>query len=744
MRTVDEQRLWATWRETRDETAFEQLVQPHLPFAIDLARRLGCDAHDADDLAQESLAALAATRNDRPTEVGLRAWIGRRVSLGAKTLRRSRRRRAAHEGCVPPPSAATAVAEIDSRDSVDAALARLAPDERQAIVLRFLHDLEYREVAYVLGISPLAARLRVHRSLAKLRARLGRNASALVATGVLWTGSKSAHALVGGVLLMSKSIKITAAGIVILVVALLSVQALTPERGEARRTTDTRVVLPGAEAPEEAQPDQPAIEVPNLDAAKSALESVRRGTWSDYDSTRAAAQLSQQTKKLYERMQAIAPDKKTKPEPLPDSTSRLYIEKLIARYKSMEEGLPRIDVLINTLSAHRRYIDQTHDLAFLPFFDGLLANGSEREQTTVAGAIGGLRFSAVIDLLLRAARHEAAPVRAQAVGSLAEVRGHDAPRAHRAVVDALDDTDANVRWSAALALEYTCGAPQHLPALLDQIGREQQPVAMHAMISAVRTLDPQHGEHRIDDALAAAPAPVQSAGQKAKTHEPDATPFHAPTAAGRPASPAPQKTDPETRAYLEQLGEELLAMPEGDAREQKLRIFTTAHADYLRRTKAADLLPLIRRLIDRSSDVEQRSLMNSLGRTSIKAILDQLVAWTTHTDPTVRAAAAHGLIIVKGNEQDRARKAAIALLEDSAVAVRREVAMSLLLAGDPALADVLIERLAHEPDFTVIYSMVLSAKSMDPKSLDRIEAATEPMQAEQAVLVRRALQSARR
>lgn len=80
MRTAEEQRLWSTWREERDEAAFERLVQPHVPFAIDLARRLGCDAHDADDLAQQSLVALAAARDDRPTEVGLRAWIGRHVS----------------------------------------------------------------------------------------------------------------------------------------------------------------------------------------------------------------------------------------------------------------------------------------------------------------------------------------------------------------------------------------------------------------------------------------------------------------------------------------------------------------------------------------------------------------------------------------------------------------------------------------------------------------------------------------
>ncbi|HEY4094863.1 MAG TPA: RNA polymerase sigma factor, partial [Baekduia sp.] len=57
-------------------------------------------------------------------------------------------------------------------NGADELLDTLPPSQREAVRLRVLEDLEYAEVAAQLGTSPSAARVRVHRGLSALRARL--------------------------------------------------------------------------------------------------------------------------------------------------------------------------------------------------------------------------------------------------------------------------------------------------------------------------------------------------------------------------------------------------------------------------------------------------------------------------------------------------------------------------------------------------------------------------------------------
>ena len=57
-------------------------------------------------------------------------------------------------------------------DGLDEAVAELPPDVQQALALRVVHDLSYAELAEATGTTPGAARVRVHRGLTALRARL--------------------------------------------------------------------------------------------------------------------------------------------------------------------------------------------------------------------------------------------------------------------------------------------------------------------------------------------------------------------------------------------------------------------------------------------------------------------------------------------------------------------------------------------------------------------------------------------
>lgn len=177
--------LWRSWRAAHDSRAFEALVRPHVAFATGFAQRLGCRGQDADEVVQRALVALAREPRETPVAVGVRAWIGRSVLCEAKMLARSDRRRAAREGVaarertgLPAPNEQL----TEARDVVEVALGLLGPEDRQLVELRFLHDLEYREIAFITDRSPLACRLRVHRALARLKRSMGRSASLIVAS----------------------------------------------------------------------------------------------------------------------------------------------------------------------------------------------------------------------------------------------------------------------------------------------------------------------------------------------------------------------------------------------------------------------------------------------------------------------------------------------------------------------------------------------------------------------------------
>ena len=189
--------LWRSWRDRSDGDAFGALVGPHVDFASRLARRSGLAPADADDVVQLSLIRLAAEPSDRPARVGLRAWLGRSVVNETRMLFRARRRRAEHEAN-PPLRADAASDPVEVRDEVERALSELDESSRRIVELRYFHDLEYREIAFIEGGTPLGARLRVHRALSRLRGRLGRGAALSIATwAVVRADTASADVVVG-------------------------------------------------------------------------------------------------------------------------------------------------------------------------------------------------------------------------------------------------------------------------------------------------------------------------------------------------------------------------------------------------------------------------------------------------------------------------------------------------------------------------------------------------------------------
>jgi RNA polymerase sigma factor (sigma-70 family) len=94
----------------------------------------------------------------------------------ALNLLRDHARRAAAEGRalgrVDEPSPPDEFEGVERREALNGALARLSPEEREAIALRFGADLSVPEMARVLGEPLTTVEGRVYRALRKLRERL--------------------------------------------------------------------------------------------------------------------------------------------------------------------------------------------------------------------------------------------------------------------------------------------------------------------------------------------------------------------------------------------------------------------------------------------------------------------------------------------------------------------------------------------------------------------------------------------
>jgi RNA polymerase sigma factor (sigma-70 family) len=176
MTTDDE--LLRRFVENHSEAAFTELVQRHLALVRATAlRRVGGDAHAADDVTQQIFVALARKAPSLRGHATLAGWlyIGTHHAT-ADWVRREQRRKQreaiassmpTHESPADPTAEAAQL-----RPLLDDALVTLNPDEREAVVLRFFSGRTFSEVGAALAVSEEAARKRVDRALAKLHAVL--------------------------------------------------------------------------------------------------------------------------------------------------------------------------------------------------------------------------------------------------------------------------------------------------------------------------------------------------------------------------------------------------------------------------------------------------------------------------------------------------------------------------------------------------------------------------------------------
>ncbi len=158
-----------------DETAFDEMYRLSLPSVTGFLGRLASrDA--ADDLVQETFLRVIEARRTFRAGAPFRPWffaIARHVALDAR--RRWWRRRAREVAVVVLPERPVAPPAENHLDGARLAelVCQLPEDQREVVWLARVEGMTSAEIAQIVGASPGAVKVRLHRATVKLREWFG-------------------------------------------------------------------------------------------------------------------------------------------------------------------------------------------------------------------------------------------------------------------------------------------------------------------------------------------------------------------------------------------------------------------------------------------------------------------------------------------------------------------------------------------------------------------------------------------
>lgn len=171
-----------------DNSAWEALLRAHSRSIYNLCYRFTGRAEEAQDLTQEVFIKVFQTLKTYDAAQGaFSTWLNRvaRNHL-VDHYRRTKRDRltSSLEDELPtieekPSAEIEPIARLESRERreiLQAGLDKLSPDLREAVILRDFHDLDYVEIAQVLGVPEGTVKSRINRGrleLARVLKRMG-------------------------------------------------------------------------------------------------------------------------------------------------------------------------------------------------------------------------------------------------------------------------------------------------------------------------------------------------------------------------------------------------------------------------------------------------------------------------------------------------------------------------------------------------------------------------------------------
>lgn len=176
-----------------DAAAWEEIVQKYHRRIYNICYRFTGSGTDADDLAQEVFIKMYRTLNSYDVERGaFMTWVTTVTrNLLVDHFRKTRQDRVTdsldtpqseQEDAMPigeripdrGPAPDTKVQSREAKEAVHEALQKLSPDLREAVILRDLQDMDYKEIATVLRVPEGTVKSRINRGRAELARLLQR------------------------------------------------------------------------------------------------------------------------------------------------------------------------------------------------------------------------------------------------------------------------------------------------------------------------------------------------------------------------------------------------------------------------------------------------------------------------------------------------------------------------------------------------------------------------------------------
>jgi len=157
-----------------DSRAIEEILRRHQPRLRAVCRRILNNDADADDATQNALIAIVRSLSSFDGRSAFSTWTYRIATNAAldEARRRQRRPSIGREELdttrIVDLSSDRVFAALDERDALEKALSTVPEDFRVAVVLRDVADLDYEQIAQVLGIPIGTVRSRIARGRAHL------------------------------------------------------------------------------------------------------------------------------------------------------------------------------------------------------------------------------------------------------------------------------------------------------------------------------------------------------------------------------------------------------------------------------------------------------------------------------------------------------------------------------------------------------------------------------------------------
>jgi RNA polymerase sigma factor (sigma-70 family) len=159
--------------QTNSEAAFAELVKRHVNLVYSAAlRQVNGDEHLAKDVAQIVFTDLARKAGSLARRETLTGWLYTSAHFAAVKIVRGENRRRDREEKFMRESIHEIAPETDwekLRPTLDDVMHELKESDREAVLLRYFENQQFKEVGAKLGLNENAARMRVGRALEKLR-----------------------------------------------------------------------------------------------------------------------------------------------------------------------------------------------------------------------------------------------------------------------------------------------------------------------------------------------------------------------------------------------------------------------------------------------------------------------------------------------------------------------------------------------------------------------------------------------